>query len=209
MTIVNTEITASFQNDVQVLGNSAEHTASKAHAVGITAVNKAYSGDNLAYAQHALDNVPKYVAKALASWFKRAGLDILEPAVGSNKYTVNCVVDKSRQAKVLTAIKTRPVIETVMKEKAAPKDKVLKGTPQERAQAAVDRIIKGLKTSNDDMAAGIVSARTAEAFETMSLITADGCALMLELDEYNAVIDLLASRGRFVATNLIPVQLAA
>jgi len=204
MTIVNTEVTASFQNDVRVLGNNAEQTAIKAHAVGITAVQKAYSGDNLTYAQYVLDNSPKYVAKALTSWFKRAGIDVMEPLVGESKYIVNCVVDKSRQAKVFKAIKTRPVIETVMKVTPEPKAKVLKGTAEERAQIAVDRVITSLKKADDELAASIVSTRTAESFEAMTLISATGAAIELESADYNAVVQLLEGRGIFIATNTAP-----
>lgn len=199
----NQQVTATFTDAVGVLNRSATGVAEKALAIGIDAVHKAYSGDNLAFAQYALDNVPKYVARALYAWFKRAGLNVISPAVGSSKYIVSSVVDKTRQAKVFLAIKTRPVIETVVSEKAKPKDKVLKGTPQERAQTAIDKTIERLKTGEDSMAAGIVSARVAESFEVMTLITKDGAEMRLTSAQYDAVMGLLDDMREFAKPELL------
>ena len=150
------KVTKTFVESVATLSRNASKVAEGLHAIGVSAVHKAYSGNDPEYAVYALNNIPKYCRKPLAQWFKRAGLNILEPVSGSTLYAVTGVVDKARQAKVFEAIKSRPVLEELVKARAEAKPKVLTGEVQDRAERAMGSMLKRMKESDPD-AAGLIN----------------------------------------------------
>ena len=199
--MVKNELTKGFKGEVASFSRSALHTAEIAHRIGIYAVKAAYSGQNVAPACYALEELPRYAAKALAAWFRSAGLNVVDPLPGFSKYTVAGVVDPKRQDRVFKAIATRPVLLTEDKVVTAKKDKPLEGTPQERAQKAVDAMIKRLKDKGDDLAASVVSTRAGDPAKAHKqvLFNSEGYAVELDNATYAAILAVMEAHGHLLA----------
>lgn len=172
-------ITKKFQEQVIALSSRGVVVAVKAHELAIQAVKAAYSNADMEPAQFLIDNLPKYMQVATFTWFKRAGLDVHAPSVGSSKYSVLQVIDQKRQSKVFEWIALNPVMVTEVKEVAAPKEKVLKGTPEERAHKAMQSLISRLKESDPE-----TSALINDVYATMSYtnVMFDGQSHKIEMD---------------------------
>jgi hypothetical protein len=185
-------LTKGFTEDVRKLCNDAQEAATRLHLVGITAVQKAYSADNSAYAEYALNAIPKYLKKPFAVWLKRAGLNVFEPAAGMKLYSVQGVVDKSRQAKVLEQIKSRLVIEIVAKDVKERKAVELKDTPEIRADKAITSLLARM-SDKDPEAKAIINNRvtTAKPVTSRVLYDVDGTAVSLSVEEVSYLMGAL------------------
>lgn len=172
-------LTKKFQDQVIALSKRGTQIAGITHDLAIQAVKAAYSNADMEPAQFLIDNLPKYMQVASFNWFKRAGLDIHAPSVGSSKYSVLQVIDQKRQSKIFEWIKANPVMVTEVKEVAAPKDKVLKGTPEERAHKAMQSLITRLKESDPE-----TSALINDMYATMSYtnVMFDSQSQKIEMD---------------------------
>lgn len=146
-------LTKKFIEQVASFSRSAADNAAKAQTLGIDAVKTAYAGQELDKAQFLMDNVPQYMRKPFAAWFKRAGLDVAPPDAGSARFVVLQVIDRKRQSKVFAWVEANPVFEVTHEVVQEKKAKELKGTPDERAQKAMSSLITRLKESDPDTAA--------------------------------------------------------
>jgi hypothetical protein len=189
-------VTKQFIEQVGSLNRQSSGIASKAQELGIVAVQKAYGGDNVSFAQYLLDNTPKFVQVALSRWFTRAGLDVIAPKAGEKLYKVMGVVDKKRQAKVFGMIKTRLVFETEVTEVKEKVAKPLKGTPESRASDAVASLVERMKKQNDDMGALVVNERFTSNDHASCLFTKNGQKVLLSDSELELIDQLLEARGR-------------
>jgi hypothetical protein len=185
----------------QVLSLSARGTelATKAHVLGVDAVKSAYSNNDLDKAQFLLDNVPQYMRKPFAAWFRRAGLDVAAPDVGSARFTVLQVIDKKRQSKVFAWIDTNPVFNTVHEVVAEKKPKELKGTPDERAQKAMSSLLSRLKESDPETAALINDVWATERTMKSCLFHENGNYEPLDQAELEVVRGVLKMRREIAA----------
>jgi len=64
----------SFVDGVLSLAKRGAELAEKLQSLGADAVKSAYSNKDTEKAQFLLDNIPQYMRRPLASWFKRAGV---------------------------------------------------------------------------------------------------------------------------------------
>jgi alpha-galactosidase/6-phospho-beta-glucosidase family protein len=172
-------LTKKFTDQVIALSNRGVAVAESAHTLGKVAVKAAYSNADLEPAQYLMDNLPKYIQQAMFNWFKRAGLDIIAPTTGEKLYKVMQVVDQKRQSKVFEWVEANPVMVIEVKEVAAPKDKVLKGTAEERAHKAMQSLITRLKESDPE-----TSALINDVYATMNYtnVMFDGQSHKIEMD---------------------------
>lgn len=146
-------LTKKFIEQVASFSRAASDNAAKAHTLGVDAVKTAYAGQELDKAQFLMDNVPQYMRKPFAAWFKRAGLDVAPPDAGSARFVVLQVIDRKRQSKVFAWVEANPVFAVTHEVVQEKKAKELKGTPDERAQKAMASLITRLKESDPDTGA--------------------------------------------------------
>lgn len=172
-------ITQKFIDQVVSVSKSSTVLADKVHALAVESIKASYANGDNEKAQFLIDNVPKYVQKSVAQWFKRFGLDVIAPAAGQARYTVTGVLDQKRQAKVFEAIKDAPVMvveHTVVKER---KPKELKGTVEERAHKAMQSVLARMKETDPE-----ACALLNDVYATMHYtnVLFDGSSNKIELD---------------------------
>lgn len=192
-------LTIKFTEQVLALASRGVQLADKAHTLGCDAVKSAYSNDDLEKAQFLLDNVPQYMRKPFAAWFKRAGLDIALPSVGSARFTVLQVIDKKRQSKVFPWVDANPVLTTTHEVKQEKKAKELKGTPDERAQKAMSSMLGRLKESDPETAALINKVWAEERVLKSCLFHENGNVDMLTQEEVEVLRGVLKMRREIAA----------
>jgi len=186
-------LTNKFIEQVASFSRTAEGQANKAHVLGIDAVHSAYSDKNLDKAQYLLDAIPQYMRKPFAAWFRRCGLDVANPDVGSARFVVLQVIDQKRQSKVFTWAKENPVLDTAHEVKAEKKPKELKGTPDERAHKAMQSVLSRLKESDPEACAVLNDAYATMTYSSC-LFDADGRQTLLDGAELELIRNLLIQR---------------
>jgi hypothetical protein len=186
-------LTNKFIEQVASFTRSASGVAEKAHVLGIEAVKAAYSNQDLDKAQYLMDNIPQYLRKPFSAWFRRCGLDVAAPDVGSARFSVLQVIDQKRQSKAFTWASANPVLDVAHEVKAEKKVKELKGTPDERAHKAMQSLLTRLKESDPE-----ASAILNDAYATMTysscLFDADGRQTLLDGAELELIRNLLIQR---------------
>ena len=187
-------LTKKFTDQVIALSNRGVQVAESAHTLGKIAVKAAYSNADLEPAQYLMDNLPKYIQRAMFNWFKRAGLDTIAPTTGEKFYKVVQVIDQKRQQKTFEWVEANPVMVTEVKEVAAPKEKVLKGTALERSHKAMQSLITRLKET-DPEASALINDIYATMSYTNVLFDAQGKQTQLESAEVELIDKMLKERG--------------
>jgi hypothetical protein len=196
---INMALTNKFTEQVLALASRGVKLAESAHALGCDAVKSAYANNDLDKAQFLLDNVPQYMRRPFAAWFKRAGLDVAPPTIGSARFTVLQVIDKKRQAKAFTWVDSNPVLSTTHEVKQEKKTKELKGTADERAQKAMASLISRLKDSDPDASALINEVWTTERVMKSCLFHENGNYERLDQAELEVVRCVLQMRRNIAA----------
>jgi hypothetical protein len=188
-------LTKKFIEQVASFSRAASDNAAKAHLLGVDAVKTAYAGQELDKAQFLMDNVPQYMRKPFAAWFKRAGLDVAPPDAGSARFVVLQVIDRKRQSKVFAWVEANPVFAVTHEVVQEKKAKELKGTPDERAQKAMSSLITRLKEVDPDTAAIInnVWATEYKVYSNM-LFDGQGNQVILNADDTSDIMTMLIKR---------------
>lgn len=181
-------VSPKFADAVMAFAKRGSNFAGIAKSLTERAVRSAYSRDNLADAQFLLDNAPQFVRPAIASSFKRCGLEIAKPEVGSARYMVICVVDKNKQAKVFGKLDDLVVVEVEQKVKSAPKARELKGEVAERATKALQSTITRL-AKTDAEASALLNDRMVSGNQVNVLIDGKGTKYVLDAE---TVADIVA-----------------
>lgn len=122
--------------------------------MGEHCIKQAYA-NNSEDTQYALDNLAQWARLPFATWLRARGVDIQQPATGSARFTVNGVKNPKRQSKAIEEAKTEAVLITEHKVKQAKVQKELTGLANERAQAAMVKLLASLRKSDPDAAAYI------------------------------------------------------
>lgn len=174
-----------FAEQILSLTRKGAEQAEGIRALGFEAVKRAYNG-NLAYAQFMLDNLTEAQRKPLARWFKRAGLNIVDPAVGSARFVCAGIIDSKRQEKAFTFCQNTPVIETEHKIVQEKKVKPLEGTPFQRATATVASAIKRMRERDPEGAAALNELAQVPA---MGLYLEDGARVAMTPDEIRVALE--------------------
>ena len=189
-------ISKAFIDGVLSIAKRGAELAEKLQSLGGEAVKAAYSNKDTEKAQFILDNIPQYMRKPLASWFKRAGVDVFDPVSGSARYLVQGVIDAKRQSKAFEFIEKTPVLVVEAQIKQPKKDKPLEGTPEDRAAKAVGSLISRLREKDPETAALINDQWTANI--NQALVSPKGEVRHLTADEYEVLRDTLIKR-EFIA----------
>jgi hypothetical protein len=156
------------------------------------AVRSAYSRDNLANAQYLIDKAPQFSKPSIARSFKRCGLEVVAPEIGSSRYTIVCVVDAKRQAKVFANFAELVVLEVEAKVKQPPKVRELKGEVVERATKALTSTITRLKKT-DPESAQFINELVVNTPKTC-LVGADGTITYLTDAQFDEVQTMLLAK---------------
>jgi hypothetical protein len=193
-------LTKKFIEQVASFSRSAADNAAKAHTLGTDAVKSAYANQELDKAQFLMDNVPQYMRKPFAAWFKRAGLDVAPPDTGSARFVVLQVIDRKRQSKAFAWIEANPVFAVTHEVVQEKKAKELKGTADERAQKAMSSLITRLKEVDPDTAAIIndVWAKEYKAYSNM-LFDGQGNQVYLNAEDTSDIMTMLIKREYKIA----------
>lgn len=189
-------LTKKFIEQVASFSRSAADNAAKAHTLGIDAVKSAYANQELDKAQFLMDNVPQYMRKPFAAWFKRAGLDVAPPDTGSARFVVLQVIDRKRQSKAFAWVDANPVFAVTHEVVQEKKAKELKGTPDERAQKAMSSMLGRLKESDPD-AAAIINEVWATEYKAPANVIYDDKGNEIALSPYEcqmALREIVAKR---------------
>jgi len=182
-----------FIDRVESLVSKGAKLAEVLHDVGQYAVKAAYGNQDMEPANFVLKTIPQYMRAQTASWFRRAGLNVDKPATGQKDYIAHGVLDAKRQAKAFEFIVTQPILALEAKEKAEPKKRELKGTPQTRAADAVAKLIGRLQDA-DFEAAALINDRWVSNAHKSVLFRADGSAVYLDDVELELITNLLLKR---------------
>lgn len=180
-----------FQSAVDAFAKRGEGLASVLRSLVERGVRSAYSRNNLANAQYLLDNAPQFSKSSIARSFKRCGLEVASPEIGSARYMVICVVDNKRQAKVFANFSELVVLEVEAKVKPAPKAKELKGEIAERASKALQSTITRL-SKNDPEASALLNDRMTSANQVNCLIDGNGVKYILDAETVLDIVRQLA-----------------
>lgn len=184
-----------FIEQVLALSTRGEKLAASVQSLSIEALKSAYSNTDNTKAQFLMNNIPQYMRVAVARWFRRMGVEIIAPAVGQKDYIVQGVRDSKYQAKAFERAPNVPVFETEVHEKAEPKkkDKVLKGTPEERAVGYMAKLVGRLQDT-DYAAAALINDKWASSHHKSVLFNAQGKEIYLDAEELKLITDLLLKR---------------
>jgi hypothetical protein len=186
----------SFVDGVLSLAKRGAELAEKLQSLGADAVKSAYSNKDTEKAQFLLDNIPQYMRRPLASWFKRAGVDIFDPLAGSARYLVQGVIDTKRQSKAFDFVEKNAVLVVEAQIKQPKVEKPLEGTPAERAAKKIGSLISGLRERDPETAALI--NETWAGKPTLCLIDQTGDVRYLTPEQFEVVQALLDQRERSV-----------
>jgi hypothetical protein len=182
-------------DSVVSLNNKGVAAAEALHALGIHAVQAAYSNKDAEHAEYLINNIPQFMRKPLASWMKRAGLNVNAPIVGSASWAVTGILDSKKQKKAFDFIKETPVIEV---DEVATKAKKVKPVIDEadgadkRAQAHAAKLIKRLRDGvgdNGDGADAHAAAWLNDALNAQAKLQA-ALARIAELESKYEVVEL-------------------
>jgi hypothetical protein len=182
-----------FATAVDSFAKRGENLASLLRGLVERAVRSAYSRDNLANAQYLLDNSPQFSKSSIARSFKRCGLEVVAPEIGSARYTVVCVVDAKRQAKVFANFSELVVLEVQEKVKQPPKARELKGEIAERATKALTSTITRLAKS-DPEASALLNDRMTSGNQVNVLIDGKGTKYVLDAETVNDIVAQLLAQ---------------
>lgn len=174
-----------FAEQILSITKRGAEQAESIRALGFEAVKRAYNG-NMAYAQFMLDNLIQAQRKPLARWFKRAGLNIVDPSVGSARYLAAGIVDSKRQEKAFTFAQNTPVIEVTHQVAQEKTVKPLEGTAFQRAVAKVASAIKSMRERDPDGAAALNELAQVPA---MGLYLDNGERVALTTDEIRIALE--------------------
>lgn len=186
-------LTKSFTEQVVSLSARGAELAVKLQKLGAHAVKALYSNADKEPAQFMLDNIPQYMRKPLASWFKKAGIDTLSPSTGSARFTVMGVLDQKRQAKAFAFVDSTAVLTIEHEIRQPKKDKPLEGTAVDRAGKAVASLITRMK-DKDPEASAFINEQWVGNERTSCLYLSDGVRIDLDADELSLIRDLLTKR---------------
>lgn len=181
-----------YASAVDAFKKRGENLASALCGLVERAVRSAYSRSNLANAQYLLDNAPQFSKSSIARSFKRCGLEVASPEIGSSRYSVICVVDAKRQAKVFANFAELVVLEVEEKVKQAPKVRELKGEVVERATKALTSTITRLKKT-DPEASQFINELVVNTPKTC-LVGADGTITYLTDAQFDEVQTMLLAK---------------
>lgn len=182
----------SFTDGVLSIAAKGAALAEKLQSLGAEAVKSAYSNQDIERAQFMLDNIPQYMRAPLANWFKRAGLNIISPTVGSARYMVQGVLDQKRQSKAFEFVAKTPVLVIEAQIKQPKKEKPLEGTAADRAAKAVGALVSRLREKDPETAALINEAWVGTPKQC--LVASDGQVRYLTDDEYDVLRTTLIKR---------------
>jgi hypothetical protein len=177
-----------FAEQIMALTRKGAEQAEAIRSLGYEAVKRAYNS-NHEYAQFMMDNLTQIQRKPLYAWFKRAGLNIVSPVVGSARYIVSGIVDAKRQEKAFTFAQNTPVFDL---EHAIVKEKVIKpltGTAFSRATNAVASKIKSMRETDPD---GATALNELAQVPMMGLYLENGERVALSHDELRSALDAVA-----------------
>lgn len=181
-----------FHDGVMSIAAKGAALAEKLQGLGAEAVRAAYANADCEKAQFMLDNLPQYMRKPLASWLRRAGLNILFPVTGSARFDVQGVLDQKRQSKAFEFVEKTPVLVIEAEIKQPKKEKPLEGTPEDRASKAVAAIVSRLREKDPETAALINEAWAGSP--KLCLINAQGGIRYLTPEDYEVCEALLQKR---------------
>ena len=182
-----------FQGSVDAFAKRGENLASALRGLVERAVRSAYSRNNLANAQYLIDNAPQFSKASIARSFKRCGLEVASPEIGSARYSVVCVVDGKRQGKVFSNFAELVVLEVQEKVKSAPKAKELKGEVAERATKALQSTITRL-AKTDSEASALLNDRMVSGSQVNCLIDSKGVKYILDAETVNDIVSQLLAQ---------------
>lgn len=190
MNTIPTNVDAKFGSSVLAFAGKAETFAKQATSLVSRSVKMAYTKKEspMAEVQFLLDNAPKFAIGAIASAYRRCGIEIAKPELGSNRYMAICVVDNSKQKKVFDKLAELTVLQIEVPVKTERKPKALKGEVAERATKALQSTITRL-SNTDPEASALLNDRMTSGNQVNCLIDANGVKYLLDAE---TVADIVA-----------------
>jgi hypothetical protein len=183
-----------FAQQVTSLATKGAAVAKTLQSLGAKAVKAAYANQDKEQLQFMFDNLPQYMRVSLAKWVKRAGIEVIAPAIGSSVYIVQGVLDSKRQSKAFEFVDTTPVITTEHVTTVEKVKKPLEGTAETRAAAHVGKLVKKLQESDSDAAVVINDTFASKLTRKLCIYDAAGVATDLSQDDYDLVMEHLLER---------------
>jgi hypothetical protein len=195
MNTIPTNVDAKFGSSVLAFAGKAESFAKSALGLVQRSVKMAYTKKehNMAEVQFLLDNAPKFAVSAIASAYKRCGLEISSPEIGSNRYMAICVVDNSKQKKVFDKLAELTVLQIEVPVKQERKPKELKGEIAERATKALQSTITRLQNT-DPEASALLNDRMTSGNQVNVLIDGKGTKYVLDAETVNDIVAQLLAQ---------------
>jgi hypothetical protein len=195
MNTIPTNVDAKFGSSVLAFAGKAESFAKSALSLVQRSVKMAYTKKehNMAEVQFLLDNAPKFAVSAIASAYKRCGLEISSPEVGSNRYMAICVIDNSKQKKVFDKLAELTVLQIEVPVKQERKPTELKGEIAERATKALQSTITRL-AKNDPEASALLNDRMVSGNQVNVLIDGKGVKYVLDAETVNDIVAQLLAQ---------------
>lgn len=128
---------------------------------GTLAVKACYSNQDAEMVLALLNDTPQHVRKAFATWFRRYGVIVNEPAYGTMNYSVGdgAVLVTKKQHKVFDDLAHEPadVLKQEIVERKAPKKPDLTGLAADRVQKKIEALIKAMKKAGDEEGACLLN----------------------------------------------------
>lgn len=192
MNTIPMNVDAKFGSSVLAFAGKAETFAGQANKLVSRSVKMAYTKKEnpMTEVQFLLDNSPKFAISAIVRAYKRCGLEISSPEVGSNRYMAICVIDNSKQKKVFQKLEELTVLQIEVPEKKERKPKELKGEVAERASKALQATITRLSQS-DPQASALLNDRMTSANQVNVLIDSRGVKYLLDAETVADIISQL------------------